>query len=299
MLGPSTHANSPNMNDDPIDAPLDQLIDVCRFLPNFLDKGTWKPATPLEDLVLRTLARGRATYSTIVDLVEANATLQAAMLSRSLFEDMVVAHWLVLHHEEPSWLVQRFDDHRDAMRLYDATMRDQVDFLPSGDDVSDLVGRENELRREFGKFAERDWWGRDRHGNRVSMPEVVRRLAANPLFQPRLRGEEPILEQYYALQHKAWTQALHHTAAGMQTHPARGGRFPVAAGPSPLLVLFGNYWVFGQLIFVALELGSGTSASVYFEKLFLSGLAVFGEVFELPAPWADKVAEWAEEIGEN
>ena len=278
---------------------IDQLIDVCRFLPNFLDKGTWKPARPLEDLVLRTLARGRATYETIVNLVETGATLQAAMLGRSLFEDMVVAHWLVLHEEDPDWLVQRFYDHRDAMRLHDATMREQVNFLPSGDDVSDLVGRENALRREFGKYAERDWWGRDREGGKVSMSEVVRRLAADPRFQPRLQGEEPVLEQYYALQHKAWTQALHHTAAGMQVHASDGGRFPVAVGPSPVLLLFGNYWVFGQLIFVALELAAPNTAFSYFEKLFLSGLAVFGEVFDLPVPWADKVAEWAEEVTEK
>ena len=287
------------MNDDSMDIGGDQLIDVCRFLPNFLDKGTWKPANPLEDLVLGTLARGRATYATIVNLVEADATLQAAMLGRSLFEDMVVAHWLVLHHEDPDWLVQRFDDHRDAMRLYDAAMREQVNFLPSGDDVSDLVGREKTLRREFGKYSERDWWGRDRQGHKVSMPEVVRRLSADPLFHPRLRGEEPILEQYYAVQHKAWTQALHHTAAGTQTHPSEGGRFPVAVGPSPLLVLFGNYWIFGQLIFVALELGSDDAVFAYFEKLFLSGLAVFGEIFDLPVPWAEKVAEWADEVSEN
>jgi hypothetical protein len=287
------------MNDDSMDVARDQLIDVCRFLPSFLDKGTWKPASPLEDLVLRTLARGRATYMTIVNLVETDSTLQAAMLSRSLFEDMVVAHWLVLHREDPDWLVQRFDDHRDAMRLHDATMRDQVNFLPSGDDVSDLVGREEALRRVFGKYAERDWWGQDREGRKVSMPEVVSRLAADPRFQPRLRGEAPILEQYYALQHKAWTQALHHTAAGMQIHPNESGRFPLAVGPSPLLVLFGNYWVFGQLIFVALELGADDSVFAYFEKLFLSGLAVFGEVFDLPVPWADKVAEWADEVSED
>jgi hypothetical protein len=32
------------MHDDSMDVALGQLIEVCRFLPNFLDKGTWKPA---------------------------------------------------------------------------------------------------------------------------------------------------------------------------------------------------------------------------------------------------------------
>src|SRR4051794_9795074 len=146
-----------------------------QILPGFLDKDTWQPATPLEDLVLGTLARGRSTYATIVSLVETGAVLQAAMLGRSLFEDMVVAHWLVLNEDDPDWLIQRFCDHRDAMRLYDATMREQVDVPPSGDDISDLIGKEKGLQDEFGNYAERDWWGRDRSGRRISMPELVER----------------------------------------------------------------------------------------------------------------------------
>jgi hypothetical protein len=285
-----------NPSDD--DLELDQLIDVCRFLPNFLDKGSWKPATALEDLVLRTLARGRGTYTTIVDLVERDQTLQAAMLGRSLFEDMAVAHWLVLHEGDPDWLIRRFNDHHDAMRLYDATIRREVNFLASGDDVSDLAGRERELREEFGKYAERDWWGRDPEGRRVKMPELVARLATARRFHPRLKGEEPILEQYYALQHKAWTQALHHTAAGMHVRSHRDGGFPVATSPNSFLILFGNYWVFGQLIFAALELGGSQPTFEYFEKLFLAGLAVFGEATGVSVAWADEVAEWADEVSD-
>jgi hypothetical protein len=277
--------------------PLEILCDVCRFLPNFLDDGTWEPATAVEDIVLRTVARGRSTFEAIVDFVRTDRSLQAAMLGRSLFEDMAVAHWLVLNSDNAAWLVQRFEDHRDAMRLYDATMREQLGFEPSEDDVSSLRPRAGELRREFGAYAERDWWGRDRDGARVSMPQLVRRLSAEPRFQPRLKGEAPILDQYYALQHKAWTQALHHTAAGMRVRESLGKRFPEAvADPSPFLILLGNYWVFGQLIFVALELAVPEDVISYFEKLFLSGLAVFGESVGQSAPWADDVARWADEL---
>jgi hypothetical protein len=272
------------------------LIKVCGFLLNFLDKGAWEATTPLEDLVLRTVARSRGTYATIVDLVETGNTLQAAMLGRSLFEDMVIAHWLVLHAEDPDWLIEAFEGHRDAMRLYDATIRERMDWPPSEDDVSDLVGRENELRSRFGSYAEKDWWSRDRDGRQLTMSRLVERLAAEPRFQPRLRGERPILQEYYALQHKAWTQALHHTAAGMHIPEGKGSRVPVAvASPSPFLILFGNYWIFGQLVFVALELGADASATAYFEKLFLAGLAVFGESVGLHAPWAEKLADWADE----
>jgi hypothetical protein len=271
------------------------LLEVCRFLPSFLDKGKWEPATPLEDLVLRTLARGRGTYETIVDLVESDRSLQAAMLGRSLFEDMVVAHWLALHWEDPDWLIQQFERHRNAMRLHDATLR-QRHGMPAVDDVSDLAGQEDELQREFGRYAERDWWGRDHEEHRVTMSQLVKRLALADLFHPRLRGETPILEQTYALQQKAWTQALHHTAAGMHIRLGEEGAFPLAvAGPTPFLILFGNHWVFGQLIFVALELATSAETVERFQQQFFAALAVFGEVVGSPAPWADEVAKWAEE----
>jgi hypothetical protein len=117
------------------------------------------------------------------------------MLGRSLFEDMVVAHWLVLHNEDPGWLIARFEGHRDAMRLYDVTVREQVNWMPSGDDISELAGQEENLRSEFGQYAEKDWWGRDRRGQRITMPKLVETLADHRQFQPRLKGEQPILEQ--------------------------------------------------------------------------------------------------------
>ena len=281
----------------PDEQSLSELSDVCGFLPNFLDKGTWEPATPLEDLVLRTVARGRGTYETIVDLIQAERTLQAAMLGRSLFEDMVVAHWLVLHREDPDWLIQRFLRHRNAMRLHETATRVRAGHAQDDDDVSDLLGQEEGLRREFGRYAEHDWWGCDRDGQRITMPELVKRLALAEQFHPRLRGEEPILEQYYAQQHKAWTQALHHTAAGMSVRSRAPGDFPFSvAEPHAFLILFGNYWVFGQLIFVALELATAPEVADYFEKLFFAGLAVFGEWIGQPAPWADDVATWADDM---
>jgi hypothetical protein len=148
---------------------LASLVDVCRFLPNFLDKGTWNAQTPTEVIVLQTLARSRGTYETIIDLVSSDRTLQAAMLGRSLFEDMAVMHWIVLHEDDPDWLLRRFKDHADAMRLVDAETRSRLG-REAVDDVSDLVGREDELRKAFGRYAERDWWGKHRNGRDLTMP---------------------------------------------------------------------------------------------------------------------------------
>lgn len=267
-----------------------QLIEICGYLPKFVDDGAWSPATKLQDLVMRTLARGRGTYEAIVELVCNDRSLQAAMLGRSLFEDMAVAHWLVLHRDDPDWLVQQFFDHRDAMRLHSATGSMPGNWDRSHIDISDLSGREDELRHRFGAYAERDWWGQDRSGKRITMPSLVKALADAEQFQPRLKGDEPVLEQYYSFLQKTWTQALHHTAVGMQLRIGESGEFPRAVSESnPFIILYGNYWVFGQLIFVTLELAAPVAAIVRFQDLFLLGLAIFGESIGVHAPWADEI----------
>lgn len=274
---------------------LEMLAVVCGHLPSFIDKGQWRPVTRLENVVFRTVARGRGTYETVVDLIVNDKSLQAAMLSRSLFEDTAVAHWLVLHRDDPDWLLDRFDRHRDAMRLLAHESRSEFGWSEEPDDVSDILPKKDQLKHEFGRFAQKDWWGQDRHGNQVSMPQLVKRLADAEMFQPRLKGEAPILEQFYTFQHKAWTQALHHTAAGMELRFTEPDRFPVAiALPRPFLILAANYWVFGQLLFAAVELAA-MGAYGYFQKLFLAGLAVFGASIDVDVPWAAEVEAWAEE----
>lgn len=81
----------------------------------------------------------------------------------------------------------------------------------------------------------------------------------------------------------------------MQMRLGEPGEFPQAiAEPSPFIILYGNYWVFGQLIFVTLDLAAPV-AMAHFEKIFASGLAVFGEVIGIRVPWADEVIKWGEE----
>ncbi len=255
---------------------LEMLADVCAFLTKFIDDGTWEPATSLERLVVVTLTRARVTYETIVPLVQMGRTAQAAALTESLFEDMLIAHWLVLHEDDHEWLVEQHKAHGDALRLHFASVPGAS---TSAADISDLAGRERELRERFGLYAERPWWGIDRNGDPLTVGAILKRLAAAEDFHPRLRGEQPILEQQYA--------ALRRMCAG----PHAVEEEPT--GPSAFHVLHTTYWTFAQMIFVALELGA-RDALEHFEKLFLSGLAVFGETVGKPVPWADRVQEWAD-----
>lgn len=136
-------------------------VSACRVIAWFPEKVDWRPDSPLERLLLGTVGRGISTFQTLVDLVEADRTLQAAMLGRPLFEDMAVAHWMVLNQREPDWLVRRFEEHGDAMRLQEATVRAQSNWPPYASDISDLAGREAYLRKTYGAHAQHDWWGVD------------------------------------------------------------------------------------------------------------------------------------------
>jgi hypothetical protein len=275
---------------------IEMLADVCRHLTNFIDKGTWAPESALEIFTLQTLVRSRGTFESIVDLVVESRPLQAAMLSRSLFEDMAVMHWVLLHAEDPHWLLERFARHAQAMRLQAWETQSAYGFDVTIED--ELLEQQDDLRKEFGRFAERDWWGQDRSGERLTMPSLVDKLARAERFNPRFTGEAPILRQYYAINQKQWTQALHHTAAGMGSAVAERGAFPVSAGPPPFLILAGNHWVFAQSIWGAIELAAPAVLG-YFEKLFFAGLAVFNTVAGVEAPWHEHVEKWASELDDS
>ena len=267
------------------------LVSVCGHLPTFIDDGDWQPSTPLESIVVDCVVRARATYETIVELASRDRVAQAALLASSLFEDMVVTNWLVLHRDDPGWLLQQFADHRDALRVYQARVRTAASAVADEVNVRDLDSREEGLCSRFGASAEHPWWGIDREGKLMTMAELVERLAAAEQFHPRLRGERRVLEEQYATM-RIWAQALQDAPIGVGPGADASGEQPASTGPNAVVVLFSSYWVFGQLIYAALELGA-PAALAHFERLFLAGLAVFGEAVGSPVPWVDQLASWA------
>jgi hypothetical protein len=256
---------------------LDALTDVCGFLTTFIDDGEWEPAGPLEELVVDTLRSARRTYETTIWMVRMAEPEQAASLSESLFRSMLLANWLVLHRSEPNWLLDRRSKYEDAVLLQ---YRDEQGVAVRGVDLSRLEGEEGHLRQMFGEFAEREWWMTDRDGAPLRIPEIVELLGAAEMFKPRLRGESPVLDH------------VHSAVAHMTSLPRPSQDAP--GGPNAFRVLFTSYWAFAQVIFAALELGA-PGAIEHFEKLFIAGQAVFSEALGMRSPWADKIAEWAEE----
>jgi len=258
---------------------IDQL-EACRAIGTYLDERTLAADTEVAQLVIATYERASDTFASMTCLMPPSYTVQGAMLARSLFEDVAVSHWLVLNEEDPDWLLQRFFRHRAAMRLHEARVRRSIGWdIP---DVSDISDDEDELKTEFGLYAQRDWWGIRKDGTKLSMAALVEILTETSRFQPRLKGEQPIFMQIYSSIHKLNTQCLHHTAVGLKLHLDSAGRAPVVYQPlSEFEVLFAGYWLHAQLIYLTLEVAGEDARE--FESLFLHGLYnVLGRASHLP-----------------
>jgi hypothetical protein len=253
------------------DEAIERQLKACAETGSYLPGRQLMMDSHMEQIVGGTAARAQETFYAICQLARDRQTVQAAMLCRSLFEDMVVAHWLVLHEDDPEFLVERYLDHLDAMRLNEATTaaRHGVE----APDVSDLAGREDDLRREFGEYAQRDWWGVRSDGSRVTMPEIVTELERAERFHPRMRGEKPILREMYEKAQKWNTQLLHHTAAGMPLALNRENHLRPQALPAPteITVLAQAYWVHAQLVLLVLDVTPNQDWRE-FEGIFLQGL---------------------------
>src|SRR4051794_10365 len=91
-------------------------------LLDFLDGDSAVIDTPLQQIVVGTVLRSKDTFEAACGLLEHGLPAQAAMLNRSLFEDVVVGHWVLLNREDSDWLVDRFFRHRDAIALHQARL---------------------------------------------------------------------------------------------------------------------------------------------------------------------------------
>jgi Family of unknown function (DUF5677) len=250
---------------------IERQLNACTETGSYLPGRDLMMDTYMEQIVAGTAARAQETFYAICQLARDRQTVQAAMLCRSLFEDMIVAHWLVLHEDDPEFLVERYLGHLDAMRWNEAVTAGRHGVEPP--DVSELAGREDELRREFGDYAQRDWWGVRRNGSRITMPEVVTVLEEAERFHPRMRGEKPILREMYEKAQKWNTQLLHHTASGMPLALNRDDQLKprTIQAPVEITVLAQAYWVHAQLVLLVLDIAPNQDWRE-FEAIFLRGL---------------------------
>jgi hypothetical protein len=112
-----------------------------------------------DEIIVMELSRSRKSYEARVDLARRGFGEQAAMINRSLFEGMAVAHWVHSHESEA---MDRFNraarlhDHLYIERVRNAGWLDKEEtasFKPL--DKDDLRA----LQKDFGKYGEFMWTG--------------------------------------------------------------------------------------------------------------------------------------------
>lgn len=238
-------------------------------------------------LVFATIARSGRTFDGVCVLLRSGLAVQAAMLCRSLFEDMVVAHWLVFNRDDKEWLVKKFLRQREAIALHQRRLRSQTN-ASMGPPISmddDAASRAEALIREFGAEAQRDWWNPGREGEGRGRPVKPRKIVgiledaaeSHVMFHPRFAGGEKALLRNQDLVTQKWlSQCLHHTTIGLPFTPTETGR--VEKSPDPMLwVAFSATWVFAQQVYLAHEVGRRGGKD--FELIFWSCLIDFGRIW--------------------
>jgi hypothetical protein len=206
-------------------------------------RPTPKSTEPVAHLILWTAARSHRTFKVVVKLCKLGYAEQATMLNRSLFEDMVIAHWAHLNPENSG---ERITEHDELAATMNAEVFEKHGVpLPEGHRPKLSGERRRLLRKKFGARS-RPWTGKWMH----EMVEDIKGMWGSE-FDQRL------LEQLHAFGYRTSTTLLHHSAHSI----SQGVRYSneqvvFDVGPSERLVegtLGIAFWTYGQTLSLVLE----------------------------------------------
>lgn len=202
-----------------------------------------------DQIVSLELARSTKTFRGTVALCRSGYGEQAAMLNRSLFEGMAVAHWV---HSNATGAAERFskavrfDRHLTARLVERVGWQDEIE-----DDALEgarlEAGPLREMEKEFGKYGDRMWTGHQ------SLPKLVTAIEG--------QWDDPgrrMLWEFYEIVHRDNNQLLHSTVQGLRRAFSRSeeGGGVVWVGPSTVHVgqaLFGAHWIYSQTLTLAAQ----------------------------------------------
>jgi hypothetical protein len=114
--------------------------------------GSWG-----DQRLLEILGRAFLTFEATVRLSELGYWAQASMLTRSLFEDVAVAHWLVTH-PDPAALEQAYIDHLEAVRWADLKAQEELG-LPVAPESTAWYETQHRSDAQLDAIADRFRWG--------------------------------------------------------------------------------------------------------------------------------------------
>lgn len=238
-------------------------------------------------LVFATVARSGRTFEGICLLLRDGLAVQAAMLLRSLFEDMVVGHWLYYNRDDSQWLVEKFLRQREAIALHQRKLQceTRASMGPPISMADDAEDRAQALIEEFGSEAQRDWWNPGRKGKGLGSDVRMRKIVGiledaadrHEMFHPRFAGgAEKLLRRADLVTNKWLSQCLHHTTIGLPFTPTETGEVQKAGDPM-LIVAFNATWTFAQQVYLAHD--ASRKGGKGFEAVFWNFLINFARIF--------------------
>jgi uncharacterized protein DUF5677/SEC-C motif-containing protein len=229
-----------------IDEQFGAKIRACRRLYDYA-KGLTKdwPGRPLENtadgLIAALLSRSLDTFNAAVELASKGYGAQASMLNRSLFEDMIDAHWVATN---PETAEQCYRDHyqHSRMLLADAVAK-YPDYYPDMELPEFDPAERKKLGDLYLPWGSRPW-------SRINLHDRVK------LVEHHWKDEaaQRILHFFHDIAHKENNQTLHVSSVSLNANTAFSGddeAFTILIGPRPDMLdraLFGSFWIFDNTI---------------------------------------------------
>jgi hypothetical protein len=225
-----------------IEAEFSDSFEACRELHEFAEAHRPRRTRDDTPIIHWTLARSDRTFGMVVKLCRLGYGQQASMLNRSLFEDMISAHWAALR---PASANRLMGWHEEYVRLRRAAMYEEhgIPYRGASPPVwSDL--RKKRMKRLFGRGS---WTAR-------SLPRMVKEVETM-----WAEGEDRAsLQRMHAFWHQGLNIVLHHSARSLNFgySVADEGTVTFALGPSKAMVSFAlgfAFWVYSNTVSLVVE----------------------------------------------
>jgi SEC-C motif/Family of unknown function (DUF5677) len=203
------------------------------------------PARPEDALLAALLARSAKTFWAVIELARLGFGEQGMMLNRSLFEDMVDAHWITL---DPELAKTRYAEHHDhgQMIMFEALAKHPT--LYDAEDIPVFAPeRRKDLDGLFGAYGHKSWTGIPLH-RRI---EVIEHLWTDDRERGHLRFFGRIVQRMNNQQLHTSAEALNRTVRSRSD-----AEVAFQLGPSDAFVeqaLFGAFWTFWYILRLILD----------------------------------------------
>jgi hypothetical protein len=202
-----------------------------------------------DEILYRIAARGTKTFRAVLHLCILGHGEQATMLNRSLFEDVLTAHWVDLNPDEA---VERLRKHeRHTAILWKEHLAGRSMDLGALAELPDLTDEERqELQSLFGAYGQNAWTG-------LNTYELLQAVEASWGDD----GERVLLQHMYDVHLRYANRTIHMTSESLlkpKADPDRPELLIYDAAPSDRdvpIALLAAFWAYANLMRLVLPSG--------------------------------------------